>query len=76
MIKMLAVILLTCGGPNLLAAQAPPHEQDVLLRRYREGEKRVAQSLVFQRLCGFSFKCAFVHPPAAVYDQRPECDSR
>jgi hypothetical protein len=36
---MLAVILLTCGGSNLLAAQAPPDEQNVLLRRYRDGEK-------------------------------------
>jgi hypothetical protein len=39
MIKMLAVILLICGGSNLLAAQALPDEQNVLLRRYREGEK-------------------------------------
>lgn len=39
MIKMLAVILLTCGGASLLAAQAPPDEQNVLLRRYREGKK-------------------------------------
>ena len=36
---MLAVILLTCGGSNPLAAQALPDEQNVLLRRYREGEK-------------------------------------
>jgi hypothetical protein len=39
MIKVLAVILPTCGGSNLLVAQAPPDEQNVLLRRYREGEK-------------------------------------
>jgi hypothetical protein len=39
LIKMLAVILLTCGGSNPLAAQALPDEQNVLLRRYRKGEK-------------------------------------
>ena len=39
-------------------------------------KERVAQSLAVQRLCGFPFKCAFVHPPATAYDQRPECDSR
>jgi len=39
MIKMLAVILLTCGGSGLLAAQALPNDHNVLLRRYHEGEK-------------------------------------
>jgi hypothetical protein len=37
--KTLAVILLSCGGLSLLAAQAPPNEHNVLLRSYREGEK-------------------------------------
>jgi len=32
------------------------------------------QSLVFQRLCGFSFKFVPVHRPAAVHDRWPECD--
>src|SRR5208337_4395197 len=35
-----------------------------------------AQSLVFQRLCGSSFKCAFGHPLAKVSDQWAEHDSR
>src|SRR5260370_4642567 len=39
MTKTLAVILLSCGGLNLLAAQAPPNQHNVLLRSYREGEK-------------------------------------
>ncbi|HKH99031.1 MAG TPA: hypothetical protein VJ999_07985 [Candidatus Sulfotelmatobacter sp.] len=37
--KMLALILLTCAGSSLLAAQALPNETNVLLRRYRAGEK-------------------------------------
>jgi hypothetical protein len=39
MTKMLAVILLICSASNLLAAQAIPTSQNLLLRRYREGEK-------------------------------------
>ena len=38
MVKMLAVTLLICGGSNLLSAQAPSNNSNVLLRRYREGE--------------------------------------
>ena len=38
MVKMLAVTLLICGGSNLLVAQAPSNNSNVLLRRYREGE--------------------------------------
>src|SRR5258708_40303114 len=39
MTKTVAVILLSCGGLSLLAAQTPPSEYNVLLRSYREGEK-------------------------------------
>jgi len=39
MVNTLAGILLTCCGSSLLAAQALPGEHNVLLRRYREGEK-------------------------------------
>jgi hypothetical protein len=39
MIKVLAVILLTCGSSNLSAAQTVPSDHNLLLRRYREGEK-------------------------------------
>jgi hypothetical protein len=40
MTKLLAAVLLICSGPRLLAAQALPKDhENVLLRRYREGEK-------------------------------------
>jgi len=39
MVKMHAVILLTCCGISLLFAQALPNDRHVLLRRYHEGEK-------------------------------------
>jgi len=36
---------------------------------------QIAQGLVFQRLCGFSFKFVLLDQPAAVHDRWPECDS-
>jgi hypothetical protein len=39
MVEVLALILLTCSGSSLLSAQTLPKDRDVLLRRYREGEK-------------------------------------
>jgi len=39
MVKMLAVILLTCVGSSLLVAQALRTDNSVLRRHYREGEK-------------------------------------
>jgi hypothetical protein len=38
--------------------------------------ERVAQTLVFQRVCGFSFKLAPLYPLATVHGQEQECDSR
>jgi hypothetical protein len=39
MIKMLAIVSLLCAGFSLLSAQALPNDHNVLLRRYREGER-------------------------------------
>src|SRR6202046_135897 len=38
-LKILAAVLLICVTAELLPAQAPPADQNVLLRRYHEGEK-------------------------------------
>src|ERR1700732_2834018 len=39
MMKLLAGVVLICGFSNLIATQAFPNDHNVLLCRYREGEK-------------------------------------